>query len=189
MELEPSEIAAKCSSLDSTNKLYTSKGDRKGEPPSGPLPKPPNISALSKSLDDEAQRNLPFPRAEFMSGPPAWSRAGNGVASSYADAPFSPNGSSRHGRTNGSFASNGTEPVFYTDEDRSKPREFATEAPFVARSRDSETSTSMEDKKHTQDVTDTPEAIAQLERYIYYIIELTTVIFICYKPKLNSRGC
>jgi hypothetical protein len=169
MELEPSEIASKCSSLDSTNKLFTSKGDRKGEPPSGPLPKPPNNSALSKSLDYEAQRNLPFPKADFVSGPPAWNRAaGNGAATSFADAPFSPNGSSRHGRTNGSFTSNGTEQVgFYTDEDHAKPREFATDAPFTARSRDSETSTSLEDKKHSsQDVGDTPEAIAQLERYV-----------------------
>jgi hypothetical protein len=170
MDLEPAEITAKCSALDSSNKLHA-KGEKKGDPPTGPLPKPPGTSALTKSLDNEAQRN-PMPRTDIMSGPPSWvarQRNSNG-SSSFADEPGSPfsNGHSRFSRTNGSVTSNGVETVgFYGDDNPVKEREFASDAPFTVRTSQSEMSTITEEAKHSQDAADTPEAIAVLERYTF----------------------
>jgi len=169
MDLEPSEISSKCSALDSANKLHA-KGDKKGDPPSGPLPKPPNASALSKSLDNEAQRN-PMPRTDLMAGPPSWlarQRNSNG-SGSFADEPSSPftGGHSRFGRTNGTVTGNGVETIgFYGEETPLKEREFASDAPFTVRNSQSEVSNATaEEAKHSQDAHDTPEAIAALERY------------------------
>jgi hypothetical protein len=173
MEMEPSEIATKCSSLDCANKVF-SRNDRKSEPPSGPLPKPPSNSALSKSLDNEAQRAFSFTGVDFVSGQPSsWiprSRIGH-VGSPFGDditnSVFGPHTPARLGRTNGTFVSNGTETVgFYGEEEVAKPREFAQDAPFNVRSsQQSESSTHLDEKKHTQDVPETPEAIASLELY------------------------
>jgi hypothetical protein len=93
-----------------------------------------------------------------MSGPPSsWiprSRNSNGASSSVVDdmpgSPFGPGGSRR---VNGSVTSNGTETVggFYGEDEQMKPREFATDAPFAARSSMSDVSTALDDKKHTPD--------------------------------------
>jgi len=191
MDLEPAEITAKCSVLDSTSKLHA-KVDKKGEPPSGPLPKPPSASALSNSLDYEAQRN-PIPRTDLNGAPLSWAlrqRNSNG-SSSFADDPGSPftNGQPRFSRTNGSVASNGGETIgFYGEESPVKEREFATDAPFTVRSSQSEVSTMVDEAKHSQDAADTPEAIAALERYVSPIAKLIEGIFIYYKRSSSSRG-
>jgi hypothetical protein len=107
-----------------------------------------------------------------MAGPPAWAartRNSNGtyVEDSAAPSPFSPGRYSHRSSANGT--TNGTGTVgFYGDEDtQGKQREFASDAPFTVRNSQSEASvTGNEDQKHTQDVDDTPEAIAILERYV-----------------------
>jgi hypothetical protein len=106
-----------------------------------------------------------------MSGPATWiprSRNSNGTASSVVDdmpgSPFSQGGSRR---VNGSVISNGTETVggFYGEDEQVKPRGFAADAPFAARSSMSDVSTHLDDKKHTPDNNDreVPENYAAFE--------------------------
>src|SRR5579859_2196685 len=213
MELEPSEIATKCTSLDSTQKSQ-SPPPGKTPPPTGPLPKPPG-SALSKSLDNEAQRTSPFAKSDFMSGLPSpWSppkqvRGGvSGLSNSFADRAFEdgptsfPIGSVIPGtaggqrRTNGSMSSMGTETVGFFVDEEAKQRGFASDVPFARspRDRDSDVSagTSVEDKKTIADSpqdADTPEAIAALERYGSRYVWLMIAICICCRLRLSLRGC
>ena len=174
-QLEPSEIATKCACFDSANKLFGSRTERKPEAgPQNPH-RGSGASALSKSLDNEAARGMPFPNSGFM--PPAWqprSRAAGGLSSSLAsgfdDASGSPYAVGSHfptrmsSRVNGAHGSVGTETIgFYGEEESIKPREYATDAPFTTRSSASDASASGE-AKHTLE-SEAPEAIAALERY------------------------
>jgi Hamartin protein len=185
IELEPSEIATKCSSLDSTNKLAPTNANRQSQPPTGPLPKPPMVSSLlSKSLDIEAQRTFPFGSTD-LGQPSSWmprSRNGTGigVGTSYIDegnSIFSP----REGQTSRpgyrtsltsglTSVPQGTEQIGgFNNEEEVKPREFAQDAPFNSqRTSTSENSqASNEDKKRNsvEDVAVPPEALASLEMY------------------------
>lgn len=80
---------------------------------------------------------------------------------------FSPSGAARLGR-NSTYVTNGTETVGFNtgdgEQEPAKPREFASDVPFNARlSLAPSEGSNQEERKHSQDNTDTPEAISQLE--------------------------
>jgi hypothetical protein len=168
MDLEPCEITTKCSILDSSNKYYYAATERKAEPPSGPLPRPP-VSALTKSIETQAQRNNTFSILDFNFPMPASrSRAGSAVASASVDdvgnSGFGSRAPSRLAR--GTVYSNGsTETIgFFPDTETVKPREFAEDLAFSPRSSQvqSESSSHMEDSKHSQEIGDGSVASLQL---------------------------
>jgi hypothetical protein len=188
--MEPSDIATKCTSLDGYNRVYPNKSEKKTEPPTGPLPKPPG-SGLSQSLDNEAQK-FSFAGVDVNAAPPpSWAPRSRTavVGSPFGEGFASP--TPRLGRVNGSFTSNGTETIgFYVDEEAVKPREFAQDAPFNRASQQSETSINVEEKKHTQEATDAPEAIASLELYDAHLSNsLIPGNSSSCKPKLSLRDC
>ena len=138
------------------------------EPPSGPLPKPPTVSALTKSLDMHAQRNQGYPFAEFTFPSPApRSRAGSGIAPSSVDemsTVASARAPSRIGR-NSAYPNGSTETIgFFGVSEPVKPREFAEDHAFSPRSSQvhSESSSHADDRKHSQDFGDLPETLASL---------------------------
>jgi hypothetical protein len=134
------------------------------EPPSGPLPKPP-VSALTKSLDMHAQRNQGYPFADFNFPAPApRSRAGSGIAPSSGDEMPAPRAPSRVGR-NSAYHNGSTETIgFFGVSEPVKPREFAEDHAFSPRTSQvqSDTSSHVEDRKHSQDLGDLPDTLASL---------------------------
>lgn len=168
MDLDPCEITTKCSILDSSNKYFYAASERKSEPPSGPLPKPP-VSALTKSIETQAQRNYAFPSLDFnFPIPTSRPRAGSGVASASVDdttsSGFGSRAPSRLAR--GTVYSNGsTETIGFFPEEQTKPREFAEDLAFSPRTSQvqSEGSSHAEESKHSQDIGD--DGVASLHLY------------------------
>jgi len=100
---------------------------------------------------------------------PGRPRLGNGAP--HDDGPhsiYSPIGASRF-RRNGSIHANGTETIgFFPEEEAGKPaRESAENLPFNVRTSQtqSESSSNIDESKHSQDMADTPELVSALETY------------------------
>jgi hypothetical protein len=100
---------------------------------------------------------------------PGRPRLGNGAP--HDDGPhsiYSPIGASRF-RRNGSIHANGTETIgFFPEEESGKPaRESAENLPFNVRTSQtqSESSSNVDESKHSQDMADTPELVSALETY------------------------
>jgi hypothetical protein len=169
-EVESSEIATKCSSFDSANKMPPQRNSGSGTQ-SPRKPGRNSNSALSQSLDTEAARGMPFPKTDFM--PPSWqrSRASGGLGSSFAngfdDISSSPLTVGSHLPTRpvrgiGAIGSIPTETVgFYGEEEAAKPREYAADAPFTTARSSTSDSASLEAKTTLE--SETSEAIASLQ--------------------------
>ena len=99
---------------------------------------------------------------------------GNGVAIAHDDGPhsiYSPIGVSRF-RRNGSIHANGTETIgFFPEEEAPRPaRESAENLPFNVRTSQtqSEGSSNVDESKHSQEISDTPELVSALETYLFF---------------------
>jgi hypothetical protein len=192
MQLEPSEIAAKCSSFD----VHARRDERKSEPR---LPQPqfrPPSSALSQTSDNETHdsrstQTLSFRKQVVSPLSASWqqgSRVQGGIASSFVDnkgfeeAQFASQVASRlNSRSNGTNGSTVTESDtrkvgFYGKEEATKPREFASDVPFTARSSQSDASVISDDAKHAADTvrSSDSETVAVLQRYRNTIYSLLT---------------
>jgi hypothetical protein len=172
--MHPSEITTKCSSLDSVNKFFTVSNDRPSDPPTVPLPKPPTVSALTKSLESQAQRTYGLPTTDFNFAPATRSRAGSGIALSSQEDLSTVSTSrapSRVGARN-TILSNGSGEIigFGGEAEPVKPREFAEDLAFSRRTSQLTQSESShaDDRKHSQESLDLPEAISSLETYLCF---------------------
>ena len=169
--MHPSEISTKCASLDSFNKFFTVSNDRPSDPPSVPLPKPP-VSALTKSLENQAQRTFGLSNADYNFVPTVTRpRAGSSIAPSSCEELSTVSNSrapSRVGARN-TILSNGSGEIFGFggDVEPVKPREFAEDIAFSRRTSQvtqSDVTSHADDRKHSQESPlDLPEAIASLE--------------------------
>jgi hypothetical protein len=92
----------------------------------------------------------------------------------------------RLSRVNGSHGSNGTETIGFYGEEEVKPREFAADAPFTARSSQSDASAGLEAK---QNVEVEPEVVASLERYKFVGEALILVIYIFCRLNSSLKSC
>jgi len=169
--MHPSEISTKCASLDSFNKFFTVSNDRPSDPPSVPLPKPP-VSALTKSLENQAQRSFGLSNADYSFAPTATrSRAGSGIAPSSCEEMSTVSNSRAPSRVGGrnTILSNGSGEIigFGGDAEPLRPREFAEDIAFSRRTSQvtqSDITSHADDRKHSQESPlDLPEAIASLE--------------------------
>jgi hypothetical protein len=172
--MHPSEITTKCGSLDSTSKYYTTSTlDRPSDPPTAPLPKTPTtVSALTKSLEIQGQRNFGLPMSDYNFGihvPTTRSRAGSGIAPSSAEDMSTVSNSrapSRVGVRNTMMSNGSAEIIGFGDTEPTKPREFAEDLAFSRRtSQLTEMSGPAENRKHSEESMDVPEVISSLETY------------------------
>jgi hypothetical protein len=173
--MHPSEITTKCGSLDSTSKYYTtSTSDRPSDPPTAPLPKTPTtVSALTKSLEIQGQRNFGLPMTDYnfsVHVPTTRSRAGSGIAPSSAEDMSTVSNSrapSRVGVRNTMMSNGSAEIMGFGDTEPAKPREFAEDLAFSRRtSQLTEMSSPAESRKHSEEAIDVPEVISSLETYV-----------------------